>query len=152
MTIPLLERKASLAKIILKKSKNAILMFSDFIIGSGAHVFNEACKFGLEGIISKIATSSYHQKRTKDWVKVKCVNRQEFVIGGFSPPSGSREYFGSLYLGVYNAQGELLYCGNVGTGFNQSSLKDIYTRLLKYSSNQNPFTIRGPAPIRVKKG
>ncbi|HEX2549395.1 MAG TPA: DNA ligase D, partial [Gammaproteobacteria bacterium] len=72
------------------------------------------------------------------------MQRQEFIIGGFTKPSGSRNYFGSLYLGYYDKKGILKYCGNVGTGFNQSSLKTIYKKLKENVIDENPFDIRPP--------
>lgn len=142
MDLTLLERKKILEKII--PTDNEILRYSDHIVGHGEEVFKKACELTLEGIVSKKIDSCYEKKRTKNWLKIKCVKRQEFVVGGYSPPSGARKYFGSLYLGVYNNKKEFIYCGNVGTGFNEASLKDIYTQLQKYKTNQNPFNCNPP--------
>lgn len=96
------------------------------VVAAGAHVrgrgqefLDFACQSGQEGIIAKRADSPYRQERTHDWLKVKCLNRQEFVVGGFTDPAGSRTGFGALLLGVYD-DSRLLYCGRVGTGFDQS--------------------------------
>lgn len=142
-SLPLKQRKNILKKL-LEGIDNPSLQFSDHIKGTGKDVFKMACKMSLEGIISKNVNSLYLQKRTKDWLKIKCLHRQEFLIGGFSPPKGNRNYFGSLYLGYYNKKDELTYCGNVGTGFTQESLKKIYGKLSKNIIKNNPFSTRPP--------
>lgn len=143
MQLPLLERKNILNQMITSTGE-AVLRFSSHIIGSGQEVFEKACAMGLEGIVSKEIDGHYQQKRTRSWLKSKCLKRQEFVIGGYTPPSGARKYFGSLYLGVFNDDGNLIYCGNVGTGFNDQSIKDVYQELKRYQSDHNPFTLRPP--------
>lgn len=148
MNLPLLERKGILHQLIPSK-EDAVLRYSSHMIGSGNIVFNSACKMGLEGIIAKNTQSTYEQGRTKNWLKVKCVKRQEFVVGGYTEPKGSRGYFGSLFLGVFNKNKELVYCGNVGTGFNQASLKEVYDQLQKYKSANNPFTTRPPGVTKA---
>lgn len=136
-TLPLLKRKAILKNIL--EGQDKVLRFSDHIIGEGGFLFHRACELGLEGIISKQIDSPYISGRTKRWLKIKCLMRQEFIIGGYSLPSGSRKYFRALYLGVYNEQGELEYTGNVGTGFTEASLKEVFTLLQKIPAKQNPF-------------
>lgn len=138
---PLLERKKLLKQLI--PTGNSIIRYSDHVIGQGPKVFTRACKLGGEGIVSKEIQSRYQQKRTQDWLKVKCVKRQEFVIGGYTQPRGSRKYFGSLLIGVFSDKG-LQYCGHVGTGFNEISLKNIYQLLQKNTTSQMPFTQRPP--------
>ncbi|HEX2549914.1 MAG TPA: DNA ligase D, partial [Gammaproteobacteria bacterium] len=142
MLQPLIERKKILQKIL--PPQDPILRFSDHIIASGMEVFKKACEMNLEGIISKEIHSIYQQKRTKSWLKSKCIQRQEFVIGGMTMPGGARNHFGSLYLGYYDKKGILKYCGNVGTGFNQASLKTIYDKLQKIIIKENPFDVRPP--------
>lgn len=138
-SLPLKERKNILRQVLLSV-KNTILQYSDHIIGTGKDVFNTACQMSLEGIISKNINSVYEHKRSKNWLKIKCTKRQEFVIGGFTPPQGARSFFGSLFLGYYNDAGQFIYCGNVGTGFNESSLYDIHQKMKKIISKENPFT------------
>ncbi len=142
MSLTLLERK-NLLKQILPKD-NFILRLSDHVIASGKEVLKKACEMHLEGIISKDMQSIYQQKRTKTWVKSKCMQRQEFLIGGFTKPMGRRSFFGSLYLGYYDKKGVFKYCGNVGTGFNQASLENIYQKLKKNIIEKNPFDIKPP--------
>lgn len=127
-------------KDVLKKCipDNSIIRYSDHIQGNGEQVFKNACKLGFEGIISKNIYSCYTQKRTRNWLKVKCTARQELVIGGFTKPRGERGYFGSLLLGYYQDK-EFIYCGRVGTGFNQNSLRELHTLLSKYKITTPPF-------------
>lgn len=140
--LPLIKRKEILKKILPQQSLN--LRYSDYILGQGEKVFKEACKLGFEGIISKKKESPYEQRKSKTWLKVKCIESQEFVIGGYSKPQGNRQYFGSLFLGYYDKKGQLKYCGNVGTGFNEASLKSIYKALQKYKTTINPFDSNPP--------
>lgn len=147
-TLSLKERKNILHQLLLSVD-NPLLQYSDHIIGRGEEVFNAACEMSLEGIVSKNINSAYEQKRTKTWLKSKCTQRQEFVIGGFTPPQGARGYFGSLYLGYYNKDGSLIYCGNVGTGFNEKSLQDLYQKMKKNITKSNPFTTNPPGITRA---
>ncbi|ASQ46581.1 DNA ligase D [Legionella clemsonensis] len=135
--LSLLQRKEILAKVLA--TAPSTLRYSDHIISNGEEVFKKSCELGLEGIISKHAESTYLEKRSKSWVKVKCSQRQEFIIGGYLPPQRSRQYFRSLFLGVFNEEGDLVYSGNVGTGFTQASLKEVYTELQKVVSEKSPF-------------
>ncbi len=135
---PLIRRKQILQKI-LSIYDGSILRYSDHIKGSGKEVLKKSCELALEGIISKKSGSYYIQKRTHDWVKIKCSKSQEFIIGGFTTPKGNRSCFGALLLGTYNKRNELLYNGKVGTGFTESSLKDIHTLLNGLRTNRMPF-------------
>ncbi|MFC3908561.1 DNA ligase D [Legionella dresdenensis] len=140
--LPLIQRKEILRAVLPEKHPN--LLYSDHIINGGDMLFHHSCELALEGIISKRINSPYETKRSKTWLKVKCVKRQEFVIGGYTNPQGNRDHFGSLYLGVWNDQDELEYVGNVGTGFTQESLEEIYQQLQQYSTSKNPFNITPP--------
>lgn len=135
--LPLLTRKKILSQILSKqKSKN--LRYSDHIVGSGKKIFQESCKLGLEGIIAKNIHSIYAQTRNKDWLKIKCSKRQEFVVGGFHL-SKNRKYFRSLILGTFNNNNKLIYHGDVGTGFTEASLREIYTLLKQHITSSMPF-------------
>lgn len=131
--LSLIERKKILKQLL--PENDPVLRYSDDIVGEGKHVLKQACEYGLEGIVSKRRDGPYETRRSKTWLKAKCINRQEFVIGGYSEPQGGRSHFGSLFLGVYQA-GKLTYVGNVGTGFTQSSLQDIYAQLQKQASKK----------------
>ena len=125
---PLADRKAALAKILPAEDQSGPVRYSDHVRGRGAEVIQLACQSGMEGIISKRADSPYAAGRSACWVKTKCLQRQEFVIGGYTQPSGSRTGFGSLLLGYYR-KGQLRYAGHVGTGFTRQSLTDLTARL-----------------------
>ena len=143
--LPLLERKEILKKI-LPKTKSSIVRYSEHIAGDGMKVFKHACKLNLEGIVSKDATSPYLQKRTTNWVKTKCIKRQEFVIGGImAPRPGKRKLIRSLMLGTFNKKKEFIFNGNVGTGFTEASIKEIHTLLKKYQTGKMPFSKTPPA-------
>ncbi len=140
--LSLIDRKKLLAPIL--DQNQGELKYSDHIIGQGDEFYKKSCDFSLEGIISKRSDSVYLSKRSKSWLKVKCNKRQEFIIGGFSPPQNSRSHFGSLFLGVYDNQGNLVFSGNVGTGFSQISLKEIAIKLQKLITKKNPFNSNPP--------
>lgn len=136
-SLELIQRKEILRQI-LPVQEEGLIRFSDHIIGHGTEVFHKACELNLEGIVSKNIHSHYAQKRTKSWLKVKCIQRQEFVIGGITQPRGGRDYFGSLLLGYYSDQ-QFYYCGHVGTGFTQRSLKELYQIIQPYQTDSSPF-------------
>lgn len=146
--LPLIERKKILSQL-LKNNTFDCLQYSDHVLGNGQPIFKKACQLGLEGIVSKKINSVYTQKRSKDWLKIKCSKRQEFIIVGFTPPQGNREYFGSILLATYNNKKELLYHGHVGTGFTQASLKSVYAGLRKYQSDHMPFKQKPPGSNKV---
>src|SRR5688572_5374085 len=102
--VGLLDRKRELEKVV-PQSTSGLIRYSDHISGRGEIVFAEACHRGMEGIVSKRAHAGYLAGRSRSWIKVKCGHRQEFVIGGFTDPSGSRVSFGALLLGVYDSHG-----------------------------------------------
>ena len=132
---PLHARKALLAKLV---GEGALIRYSDHVQGNGAAFFAEACKHGLEGIVSKRADSRYQAVRGRDWQKIKCSMRQEFVIGGYTDPQGARTGFGALLLGVHEG-GKLRYCGKVGTGFNDATLAALSERLARLAADKPPF-------------
>jgi bifunctional non-homologous end joining protein LigD len=147
---PLLARKEALRGLLAGDPAGPV-RFSDHIVGSGGVFHQQACAMGLEGIICKRADAPYAQKRTKDWLKVKCLLRQEFVIGGFTEPRGSRSHFGALHVGVYR-DGELVHAGKVGTGFNEEVLRQVHARLKKLKRADSPFSDfgrRGRQPAGV---
>jgi bifunctional non-homologous end joining protein LigD len=99
--------------------------------------FREVCRLGLEGIVSKRADDPYREKRTRSWLKVKCMHRQEFVIVGYTDPAGSRTGFGALLLGVRESRrGPLRYAGKVGTGFDELALRTLKKRLRRIETRE----------------
>jgi bifunctional non-homologous end joining protein LigD len=136
---PLIERKTLLKQLLDQMAPQPVIRYSDHVEGSGEKVYAHACRLSLEGIVSKDLNSAYRQKRTRNWLKVKCGYRQEFVIGGYSRPSGSRTAFGALLLGVYDDHGNLLYCGRVGTGFSEKQLVSLKQTMTPLERQTPPF-------------
>jgi bifunctional non-homologous end joining protein LigD len=99
----------------------------------------------LEGLIGKRAGSTYVSRRSNSWVKIKCKNRQEFVIVGFTDPKGARSGFGALLLGLHDEQGRLLYAGKVGTGFNHATLESLHSKLKPLEVDKSPLAKAPPA-------
>lgn len=133
--LPLTERKKILKNLLDFEDP---LRFTIHRNEKGEKFHEEACKKGWEGIIAKKADSSYAHSRSSNWLKFKCVNRQEFVIGGYTDPQGSRIGFGSLLIGFYKGK-ELQYAGKVGTGYNDEFLKDLHKRMQKIETDEPPF-------------
>lgn len=102
-------------------------------------MFGEACRLGAEGVVSKLAGGKYIAGRTRDWVKSKCVHQQEFVIGGFTLPSGNGSGIGALLLAWYR-DGELIYAGRTGTGFTQASRRHLRKKLDSLRTARSPFS------------
>jgi len=121
------------------------LRYTEHRVGDGVGFYAEACQSGWEGLIAKRADAPYVAGRTKDWLKFKCENNQEFVIGGYTDPRGSRIGFGALLLGVYDSDGQLVYAGKVGTGFNEQTLRRLHDELSKLEQDRSPFD-RGTPP------
>ena len=136
---PLEQRRRKLQEMLLKIGGSSI-RFSETFNAGGRDIVASACKLGLEGIIAKRKTSHYVSRRSPDWIKLKCGLRQEFAIGGFTDPKGSRAGIGSLLLGVHDQSGALVYAGNVGTGFNARTLGDIRQKLNALQTDRNPFS------------
>ena len=127
---PLTERKAALGRLLAKApaAVRSTLRLSEHVVGGGPEFFHKACELGVEGIVSKRADAPYRSGRGRDWLKVKCTKRQEFVIVGYTDPAGSRSHFGALLLAVETDAG-LRYSGRVGTGFSEESLAELHRRL-----------------------
>ncbi len=137
----LLERKKALAALL--RSPPEGLRYCDHVLGNGGAFFREACRLSFEGVVSKRADAPYRGGRGKLWLKAKCLLRQEFTIGGFTGPGGSRSHFGALLLGARDKSG-LRYVGKVGTGFTEASLKSLYRKLSALGSRSSPFSARVP--------
>ena len=123
---PLLERKAVLRDLLSWRDP---LRFAEHRDRDGEAYYREACRLGWEGLIAKRADSPYRPGRNRDWLKFKCLNGQEFVIGGYTDPRGSRVGFGALLLGYYDVDGRLRYAGKVGTGFDRPTLNRLHAAL-----------------------
>ncbi|AAZ98200.1 DNA ligase, ATP-dependent, putative [Thiobacillus denitrificans ATCC 25259] len=135
---PLVARKALLAGLLDTPHSDA-LRLSESFDAAPRDILASACKMGLEGVIAKRRDAPYVSRRSTDWLKLKCTRRQEFVIGGYTDPRGSRPGLGSLLLGVHDARGELVYAGNVGTGFDHGTLGDLRKKLAAHARDTSPF-------------
>ncbi|WP_027590320.1 DNA ligase D [Pseudomonas sp. RL] len=122
------EQRRTALRAVMENNRSATLRFSEDFSAAPQDIIESACALKLEGIIGKRAGSSYVSRRTPEWIKLKCRLRQEFVIIGFSKPKGSRSGFGALLLGVHE-KGQLRYAGRVGTGFNETRLRELHARL-----------------------
>jgi bifunctional non-homologous end joining protein LigD len=149
------DRKNMLAQI-LDANRDASLRYSGHVIGNGQAMLENACRLGLEGIVSKRRNAPYRSGRHGEWTKSKCTNREEFVIGGYVPSTAARNAIGSLALGYYE-NGKLIHVGRTGTGFTQKSAQSLYTALQNLRSRESPFSNalsseerRGLVPVEPK--
>ena len=141
--VALAQRRQLLEAIV---TPGPVLRISEAFPGAGDAMLEAARETGLEGILAKHVSSTYESKRSREWLKIKIVGEQEFVIGGFTEPQGDRDHFGALVLGV-NEGGKLRWVGNVGTGFDQKTLAALYRRLESLITKDCPFDPR-PKPDR----
>jgi bifunctional non-homologous end joining protein LigD len=135
-TRPLRERKRLLHDAISFKDP---IRFTTHRNERGEEYYAEACRKGWEGLVAKRADSPYTSSRSRDWLKFKCEQGQELVIGGFTAPKGSRIEFGALLLGYYDGD-SLRYAGKVGTGFDEETLRSIGNRLRALRASKSPFS------------
>jgi DNA ligase D-like protein (predicted ligase) len=133
---PLRERKRVLRDAINFEDP---LRFTTHRNERGEAYYAEACRKGWEGLIAKRADSPYTNSRSRDWLKFKCEQGQELVVGGFTAPKGSRTEFGALLLGYYDG-GSLRYAGKVGTGFDEDTLRSLGKQLRSLRVAKSPFT------------
>ncbi|BEP96667.1 DNA ligase D [Acidovorax sp. A79] len=136
--LPLVERREHLRKVVEGAPTDRV-RFSEAFEARPADLVSSACKLGFEGVIGKLKAGGYASRRSAEWIKLKCTHRQEFVIGGYTAPQGSRTGIGSLLLGVHDDTGALRYAGNVGTGFSERVLADLSRRLRALRTSASPF-------------
>lgn len=137
---PLLERKRLLRKAVHWTDQ---IRWTEFHQGKGKELFQKACRRGEEGIVGKLASSRYVGRRDPAWIKIKCLARQEFVVGGFTDPQRSRVGIGALLVGYYDGN-RLAYAGKVGTGYTQQTLLDLRQRLDTIEQSNPPFEKGSP--------
>lgn len=143
--MPLGKRRQILQKLLYGAvNKNSLIQFSKDLTGDIKQMFKRLCREGYEGVIAKNQDSFYQPQRTRDWLKIKCTAKQEFVIGGYTSPGDSRDFFGALLLGYYSRNKKLIYCGKVGTGFNAQTLRKIFSYLQDYSQTKCSFATTPP--------
>jgi DNA ligase D-like protein (predicted ligase) len=139
--LPLLDRKAVLRDGVWFDDP---IRFTPFKTSGGVAMLRAACEQGAEGIIAKRTAARYVRGRSTDWLKLKCLRRQEFVIGGYTAPQGSREWLGALLVGYYDGN-SLRYAGKVGTGYDRKTLDMLHRRLVPLHRPTSPFS-EGPSP------
>jgi bifunctional non-homologous end joining protein LigD len=135
--LPLIERKENLEKLLAGAPPS--IRYNDHQIGHGPAFHKAACAHRLEGIVSKRINGRYEPDR-RSWLKVKCLNREEFVVVGWSDPEGSRHRIGALLLGYYAPDGKLIYAGRVGTGMPVAELERLYGRLQSLATPKMPLS------------
>jgi len=133
--VALEERKQVLSHIV---DTNDLVRYSDHF-PQGLALFEVAKKKGLEGILAKKRLSCYEERRSREWLKIKVTQTVDCVVGGYTDPEGSRQYFGSIVLGLYDKKGQLIHVGQAGTGFSQAMLKEIWQVLKELETNRSPF-------------
>jgi bifunctional non-homologous end joining protein LigD len=137
---PLKDRKLLLAEVLESAGETGILRYSDHVEGNGIEFFKQACKLGIEGVVSKLADSRYESTRSRSWLKAKCLKRQEFVIAGYTKSDKDFPGFGALVLGVYD-KGKLVYAGRAGTGFSIKQRLDLRKKLDRLIRASSPFAV-----------
>ena len=145
--LPQAQRRERLTELI--GEPDGPVQFSQSLEGDPRALLAAASAAGFEGVMGKRADAAYQSGRSRDWIKLKSGPRQEFVVGGFTDPRGSRAGFGSLLLGVHDAEGHLRYAGNVGTGFDDATLATMHKELKRLEDSRSPFK---DAPRRVGPG
>jgi bifunctional non-homologous end joining protein LigD len=138
--VALSERRRALLAVL---TPSHVVRISESFVGSGEELLAAAKENGLEGIVAKRASSCYESRRSREWLKLKLVNEQEFVVCGFT--AGAREHFGSLVLGVHD-DGKLQWVGNVGTGFSIQGVRDLLAKLQPLATDKSPFATRPRIP------
>ena len=138
-SLPLTERKELLEKLVSTLGEDSAIRFSEHFSADGKKVFENACSLGAEGIVSKLSTAPYSSTRGSSWLKAKCFQEQEFVIGGFTEPSNGERGIGALLIGYYDS-GNLRYAGRSGTGFTQKTSASLRSRLDKLVQSRTSFT------------
>ncbi|HVY04428.1 MAG TPA: DNA ligase D [Burkholderiales bacterium] len=136
--VALRERRA-LLQGLLKDGAKGPLRFSEDFQEAPDRILDTACKLSLEGVIGKRSDAVYESRRSRNWIKLKCQRRQEFVIVGYTDPKGSRAGFGALLLAVHEKDGVLRYAGRVGTGFDERNLASLYKKLRALEAKRAPF-------------
>ena len=145
--VPLVQRRELLRKV-LEARPSARVRFSESFEGDARQLLEGACASGLEGLVGKRAQAGYTSTRSTSWIKLKCTQRQEFVICGYTDPKGARAGFGSLLLGVNDREGHLRYAGNVGTGFDDKQLRTLKAKLAALATAKPPFHEGAPRGVK----
>jgi DNA ligase D-like protein (predicted ligase) len=143
---PINERKERLRELLSNASSP--LQFSDHQIGRGRAFYEQACGLRLEGIVSKRSDPPYAPGNRGLWLKVKCLNREEFVVVGWTDPEGTRPHLGALLLAYYDPDGRLIYAGRAGTGIGHAELERLWRRMQPLATPEMPLDIAPPRDSR----
>lgn len=152
---PLVGRKSRLEALL--GGADPAVRYNEHLLGDGEAILRAACKLNVEGIVSKRADSAYLPGNRGLWMKCKCLNREEFVVVGWTDPKGTRPYLGSLLLGYYTQDGRLLYAGRAGTGMSERVLASLHERLRPLAVKRMPLAVPPPkenrfgAPLELKR-
>ena len=146
--LPLSRRKEILKEILPSIGP---VRFSDHIETLGKEMYDQVCSMGLEGVVGKKADAPHRGGRSKNWLKVRALRSDDFVVIGWTDPAGSRPAFGALHLAQYAADGELVYLGSVGTGFDGTLLKKLHVELIELKVDEQPFEGEVPEARRGKR-
>jgi bifunctional non-homologous end joining protein LigD len=144
LTGVVLETRKRLLDSLIGTSRDGLVRYSAHVVGQGDAFFRQACRRSLEGIVSKRRDRPHEPGRGRSWLKVKCIQEQEFVVGGFTEPQGSRAGLGALLLGVHDKDGSLAYAGKVGTGFTEAVARRLRERLNRLRVPRSPFRSQPP--------
>ncbi len=146
---PLVERKAALKELLEETGDTGSIRYSEHFSEDGQHVWKQACQMGLEGIVSKRADAPYRPGRSDSFMKIKCTNSQELVVGGYAPSTVTPKMIGALVTGYYR-DGKLIYSGRVGTGYTRTVAKDLWKRLHPLEIAKPPFDEIPPVEARAR--
>jgi len=148
--LPLIERKATLKRLLgAARTRTASIRYSEHFDQEGSLVLEQACRMSLEGIVSKRADAPYRSGRSEAFIKTKCSNAQEFVVGGYSPSTAMPRAIGALAVGYYN-KGKLIYAGRIGTGYTHAVAQDLWKRLHALEIDKPPFD-QMPTTLRRRR-
>ena len=134
--VALEDRKRVLSEIV---TANPLIRYSEHFVGNGIALFEAAKQQGLEGILAKKRGSLYEERRSREWLKIKVTQTIDCVVGGYTEPEGSRQYFGAIVLGLYDKEGRLIHVGQAGTGFDEATLKQVFDVLKELETSRTPF-------------
>jgi bifunctional non-homologous end joining protein LigD len=143
---PLIDRKARLQELLM--TAPSALQFSDHQIGRGREFYAKACELPVEGIVSKRMDAPYTPGNRGLWVKTKCLNREEFIVVGWTEPEGSRPFLGALLLAYYTPEGRLVYAGRAGGGISDAELERLWHRLQPLATPEMPLDAPPPRTNR----
>jgi DNA ligase D-like protein (predicted ligase) len=145
-SMPLVERKERLRGLL--SDAGSPLHFSDHQIGRGRSFYDRACALKVEGIVSKRVDAPYTPGNRAQWLKMKCLNREEFVVVGWTDPEGSRPRLGALLLAYYDPDNRLIYAGRAGTGIDHAELERLWRRLQPLARSKMPLDMPPPRDSR----